>query len=79
MAKDFDWEFAAVKLATFWLMLLNESDDKFSVKTMLIRDGLTKASSEVAAMVIAEHAEPSDEELHEMMLKATREVCDERD
>ena len=77
MAKDFDWEFAAVKLATLWLMLLNDSDDEFSVESVLLCDGLTKTSREVAAMVRAEHADPSDEELHAMMLKAAEEACDE--
>ena len=41
------------------------------------KPGLTKTSREVAALVRAEHADPSDGELHEMMLKAAREACDE--
>ena len=77
MATKEEWKGRAVELAALTVIL--SEHDEMTLDDMIALSKLKACVLTVAKMLKEEQADPSDEDLHEMMRRAAEEVCDERD
>ena len=75
MATKEEWKARAVELAALTVIL--SEHDEMTLDDMIALSELKACVLTVAKMLKEEQADPSDEDLHEMMRRAAEEVCDE--
>lgn len=73
-----DWKDEAVKLAALVIILSESDSDKMTLGDAIAFKSLFDCVRKVANMAHEELDGPDDEQLHEAMEQAAKEICDEQ-